>query len=137
MAEMNFDPTQSVQNLMDEIQTFLQTPEDSFSDVSTLCNNFLTTLDETNPADSTTERAFRRLRSRLRVRLNQAQADQSSDRSKHGADLDPPGSSDVEPPTDPLSIQELSSEVVLLRARLEAINDHSPPHLGCPETTRW
>ena len=125
MAE-HFPPTQPIEELVSQVENFLQTHDDSISDIPTLCSTFLSQLEQIAPADNVSKRDIRRLKSRIRVRLNQARADTSADKSEQGDDQDP-SSSLVEPSTDPPSIQEISSELVLIKARIDALNSERSP----------
>ena len=123
MAEQSLQ-AHSLEELVNQIENFLQTPDTSLDDIPTLCASFLSQLEQADPADNVSRCDIRRLKLRNRVRLNQSRADISGDKSEQG---DPPSSSLAEPPTGPLSIQEISSELVLMKAKIDALqSDRSP-----------
>ena len=86
MAE-RFPLVQSIDELVNQIENFLQNYDDSISDIPALCSSFLSQLEQITPADNVSKRDIRRLKSRIRVRLNQARADISVDKSEQGDDL--------------------------------------------------
>ena len=85
MAEL-FPPAQPIEELVNQVENFLQTHDDSISDIPTLCSTFLSQLEQIAPADNVSKRDIRRLKSRIRVCLNQARADTSADKSEQGDD---------------------------------------------------
>ena len=123
MAEQSLQ-IRSLEDLVNQIEIFLQTPDTSLDDVPSLCESFLSHLEQVTPADNVSMRDIRRLKSHLRVRLSQSRVDVSEDKSDQGP---PPSSTGAEPPTDPLSVQQLSTELVLMKETISAMrSDRSP-----------
>ena len=130
----------SLQELVNDIEVYLSRSDDSFSDAPALCASLLARLNNAVPDIEFSDRHLRMLKSRLRVRQNQLASNTSGERSDQG-DEDP-SSSLVEPSTDPPAYQEISSDITMLRAKLDALRQQqrSPPPfhllLECRETSR-
>ena len=119
----------SLQELVNDVEGFLSQPDESFSDAPAVCASLLARLDHAVPDIEFSDRHLRRLKSRLRVRQNQFASNTSGERSDQG-DEDP-SSSLAEPATDPPAYQEISSDITLLRAKIDALrHQHSPSPSG-------
>ena len=128
----------SLQELVNETELYLSRSDDYFTDAPALCTNLLARLNSAVPDVEFSDRHLRMLRSRLRVRQNQLTNNTSGERSDQGTE--DPSSSFVEPPTDPPAHQEITSDISMLRAKLDAIRQRSPPPyhllLECPKASR-
>ena len=120
----------SLQELVNETELYLSRSDDSFTDAPALCASLLARLNTAVPDVEFSDRHLRMLRSRLRVRQNQLASNTSGERSDQGTE--DPSSSFVEPSTDPPAYQEITSDITLLRAKLDAIRQQqrSPPPLS-------
>ena len=130
----------SLQELVNETELYLSRSDDSFSDAPALCASLLARLNNAVPDVEFSDRHLRMLRSRLRVRQNQLASNTSGERSDQGTE--DPSSSFVEPSTDPPAYQEITSDITMLRAKLDALRQQqrSPPPshllLECPKASR-